>query len=116
MGLCTPSGPLAIMALSSDDAIRVWDLTEMVRIAGSCKLQGFEVAIHSSPVKKLVYVGLYGTQLAVPGGRILYARNHLTVYKSRACLVFLKPDQETRVGEMLRKACLSFDHTDGSCN
>ena len=101
--LCTPSGPLAIMPLSSDDAIRVWDLTEMVRIAGSCKLQGFEVAIHSSPVKKLVYIGLYGTQLAVPDGRILYARNHLTVYKRRACLVFLS-DQETRVGEMLRKA------------
>ena len=102
--LCTLSGPLAIMPLSSDDAIRVWNLTEMVRIAGSCKLQGFEVAIHSSPVKKLVYIGLYGTQLAVPDGRILYARNHLTVYKSRACLVFLEPDQETRVGEMLRKA------------
>ena len=102
--LCTLFGPLAIMPLSSDDAIRVWDLTEMVRIAGSCKLQGFEVAIHSSPVKKLVYIGLYGTQLAVPDGRILYARNHLTVYKSRACLVFLEPDQETRVGEMLRKA------------
>jgi hypothetical protein len=81
-----------------------------------CKLQGFEVAIHSCPVKKLVYVGLYGTQLAAPGGRILYARNRLTVYKSRACLLFLKPDQETRVGEMLRKACLSFDQTDGSCN
>ena len=41
--LCTLSGPLAIMHLSMDDAIRVWNLTEMVRIADGCRLQGFEV-------------------------------------------------------------------------
>ncbi len=96
-------GLLAIMPLLMDDASRMWNLVEMVHIAGRCKLQGFEVEIHSSPVKKLVYVGLNGTQLEVPDGRILNARSHLTVYNSRACRVAMEPDQECRVGEMLRK-------------
>ena len=77
---------------------------EMMHIAGRCKLPGFEVEIRSSPVKQLVYVGLNGTQLEIPDGRILYARSHLTVYNGRACRVAMEPDQECRVGEMLRKA------------